>query len=160
MARLHLTDPLHFHFRLTQAQTNALRKLGISSVRDLLYHLPSRYSVGGGEAQVMLLAAGQSASVIGTLQKLETKKSWKRRIPISEGYLQDSSGRIKLRFFHQPYIAKMYAEGSLVRATGKVAGTGDKLYLANPELQKVSAAEAGLFEQGSTLLNGARSNLD
>ena len=57
---------------------------------------------------------------MGVLEKMETKKGWKSRIPMSEGYLRDQSGRIKLRWFNQPYIAKMYAEGSLVRAVGKV----------------------------------------
>lgn len=85
------------------------------------------------------------AAVTGTLEKLETKKSWKRRIPVSEGYLRDTSGRIKLMWFNQPYIAKMYMDGTTVRATGKVSGSAGKLYLANPQLEKVAAVEGELF---------------
>ena len=142
-----MSNPITDHFRLIDTQKAALRKLGIKTLRDLLYHFPSRYDVGGDEAQIAGLVSGQEASIIGTLEKLETKKGWKSRIPMSEGYLRDSTGRIKLRWFNQPYIAKMYADGTLVKAVGKVSGSADKIYLANPQLQKISATEAGLFSQ-------------
>ena len=143
MPFMRLGDQLTEHFRLIDAQKAALRKLRVQTVRDLLYHFPSRYDVGGNEAQIAGLVSGQEASIIGTLEKLETKKGWKSRIPLSEGYLRDSTGRIKLRWFNQPYIAKMYADGTLVKAVGKVSGSADKIYLANPQLQKISATEAG-----------------
>ncbi len=150
MLFMRLGDQLTDHFRLIDAQKAALRKLGVTTVRDLLYHFPSRYEQGGDEAQIAGLVSGQEASIIGTLEKLETKKGWKSRIPMSEGYLRDSTGRIKLRWFNQPYIAKMYADGTLVKAVGKVSGSADKIYLANPQLQKISATEAGLFgKQGA-----------
>ena len=151
-----LSNNLTEHFRLTDGQKSALSKLGIKTVRDLLYHFPTRYEAGGDEAQIAGLVGGQEASIIGTLEKLETKKGWKSRIPMSEGYLRDSTGRIKLRWFNQPYIAKMYADGTLVKAVGKVSGSADKIYLANPQLQKISATEAGLFQQGDALLKQTR----
>src|SRR3989344_9564962 len=144
---MNLSSPLSEHFRLIDAQKSALSKLGIKTVRDLLYHFPSRYEAGGDAAQIAGLVSGQEASIIGTLEKLETKKGWKSRIPMSEGYLRDSTGRIKLRWFNQPYIAKMYADGTLVKAVGKVSGSEGKIYLANPLLQKISATEANLFKE-------------
>ena len=151
---MRLGDQLTEHFRLTDQQKAALGKLGIRTVRDLLYHFPSRYEVGGDEAQIAGLVSGQEASIIGTLEKLETKKGWKSRRPLSEGYLRDSTGRIKLRWFNQPYIAKMYADGALVKAVGKVSGSEGKIYLANPLLQKISFSEVG--NAAPTLLSAGR----
>ncbi len=142
---MQLSDKLESHFRLADTQKAALTKLGIKTVRDLLYYLPSRYDQAGAEAAVAGIAPGQEVSLVGTLEKLEAKKGWKSRIPMTEGYLRDQSGRIKLRWFNQPYIAKMYAEGTLVRAVGKVTGSVGKLYLANPQLQPLSATETSLF---------------
>ena len=155
---MYLRDPITDHFRLTDAQKAALRKLGIKTVRDMLYHFPSRYEQAGNEAQISGVVSGQEASLVGTLEKMETKKGWKSRIPMSEGYLRDQSGRIKLRWFNQPYIAKMYAEGTLVRAVGKVTGSEGKLYVANPQLQKVSATEAGLFENKELRIKNIEEN--
>lgn len=147
---MHLESPLSELFRLADTQKSALKKLNIKSIKDLLYHFPFRYEAAGEEAQVTGLVAGSEITLVGTLEKLETKKSWKRRIPVSEGYLRDNSGRIKLRWFNQPYIAKMWADGTLVRASGKVSGSDGKLYLANPHLEKVSATEEGLFKPEQT----------
>jgi ATP-dependent DNA helicase RecG len=119
--------------------------LGVGTIKDLLYHFPSRWEAAGGEAAISTLVPGQEVSLVGSLEKLETKKSWKRKIPISEGYLRDQSGRVKLMWFNQPYIAKMYANDTLVKATGRVTGQNGKVYLANPELQKIAATEVGLF---------------
>ncbi|MDO8548357.1 MAG: ATP-dependent DNA helicase RecG [bacterium] len=153
---MHPTDLLTKYFRLIDSQKAALGKLGIKTVRDLLFHFPARYEQGGSGAAISGLVAGQEASIVGTLEKLETKKGWKSRIPMSEGYLRDGTGRIKLRWFHQPYIAKMYADGTLVKATGKVSGSEGKLYLANPQLQKISATEAtGLFAAQSNPAEGS-----
>jgi ATP-dependent DNA helicase RecG len=140
-------DQLSDHFRLTELHKGALKRLGISTIRDLLFHFPSRFDQAGAESSVTSLALGQETTLVGTLEKLETKKSWKRKIPISEGYLRDQTGRVKLMWFNQPYIAKMYADGTTVKATGKVTGSAGKLYLANPSLEKISASEATLFGQ-------------
>jgi ATP-dependent DNA helicase RecG len=141
-----LNEPITSHFRLSEAHRGALANLGIKTVHDLLLHFPTRYEQAGGESTISSLAIGQSVSLVGTLEKLQTKKSWKRRIPVSEGYLRDQSGRIKIMWFNQPYIAKMYAEGALVRASGTVTGSSGKIYLANPELERLSPTEAGLFK--------------
>ena len=139
---MQLQDPLTSHFRLIDSQKMALQKLGIRTLRDLLFHLPFRFDAGGEDSSIAGLQVGMEASIIGTIEKLETKKSWKRRIPISEGYLRDSSGKIKMMFFNQPYIAKMWAAGATVQAVGKVAGVPGKIYLANPQLQRISVVEA------------------
>jgi len=144
---MRLTDPLSTALRLSDEHKKALSRLGIKTIRDLLFYFPFRYDMGGGESSVAGLQLGQEVSLIGTLEKLEAKKSWKSRIPIAEGYLRDQTGRIKLRWFNQPYIAKMYANDTLVKATGKVTGSAGKEYLANPQLERVSPTEAGLFKK-------------
>jgi ATP-dependent DNA helicase RecG len=142
-----MSNDLSETFRLADTQKSALSKLGVKTLHDLLYHLPSRYEVGGSEATISGLVRGQEAAIVGVLEKLEAKKGWKSRIPMTEGYLKDDTGRIKVRWFNQPYIAKMYGENALVRAVGKVTGSEGKLYIANPELQKLSATEASLFQK-------------
>lgn len=139
------SDSLTEHFRLTESYGNALRKLGILTIRDLLFHFPFRYESGGDENTVGNLKPGEQATIYGHIEKLQTRKSWKRRVPIAEGYIRDTTGRIKVMWFHQPYIAKMYREGTYVKAVGKVGGTEGKTYLANPELSPASPTETGLF---------------
>lgn len=149
---MQLSNPVTAHFRLTDTHKRALLRLGITTIEDLLRHFPSRYEHGGGGASIADIQSGAHVTLVGRLEKLRIKKSWKRKIPVAEGYLRDDTGRIKVRWFHQPYIAKMYPEGSVVRAVGKVTGSGEKLYLANPELQRVGLAEFGTQPQGNSMI--------
>ncbi|HWB33756.1 MAG TPA: ATP-dependent DNA helicase RecG [Candidatus Paceibacterota bacterium] len=146
---MRLTDPITAAFRLTDPQKSALHRLGIRTVRDLIFHFPARYDVAGEGTSISGLVSGQEVTLVGTLERLEAKKGWKSRIPLTEGYLRDQTGRIKCRWFNQPYIAKMYGNGVLVKAVGKVSGAPGKEYLANPELERVSATEAALYGEGS-----------
>src|SRR3989338_7731851 len=138
-------DPLTKHFRLTPIQVRGLKKLGVATLRDLLYHFPVRYDQGGSESAITGVAAGESVTILGTISKLDTRKSWKRRIPVGEAVITDASGSIKVMWFHQPYLAKKFAEGQFVKAVGTVSGKTGRLYLANPHVEAADPTEAGLF---------------
>src|SRR3989338_11317993 len=138
-------DPLTKHFRLTPIQVRGLKKLGVATLRDLLYHFPVRYDQGGSESAITGVAAGESVTILGTISKLDTRKSWKRRIPVGEAVITDASGSIKVMWFHQPYLAKKFSEGQFVKAVGTVGGKTGKPYLANPHVEAADPTEAGLF---------------
>ncbi len=142
---MHPDDLLTKHFRLTPLQLQGQKKLGLLTVRDLLYHFPVRYDQGGSESTITGLVAGESVTIFGTITKLETRKSWKRRIPVGEAVITDASGSIKVMWFHQPYLAKKFAEGTFVKAVGTVTGKTGKPYLANPHVEAADPTDTGLF---------------
>ena len=150
-------DALSKHFRLTPPQLRALNKLGLHTLRDLLYHFPVRYDQGGGESAITGLVAGEPVTIFGTISKLDTRKSWKRRIPVGEAVITDASGSIKVMWFHQPYLAKKFSEGQFVKAVGTVSGKTGKPYLANPHVEAADPTEAGLFSSPSSSKLEARS---
>ncbi|HUO50818.1 MAG TPA: ATP-dependent DNA helicase RecG [Candidatus Paceibacterota bacterium] len=143
---MHPQDPLTKHLRLTPPQLSALKKLGIGTLRDLLYHVPTRYDRGGEESAIAGLVPGSEATIFGTIEKLETRRSWKRKIPVGEGRIRDTSGSIKIMWFHQPYLAKKFSDGAFVKAVGHVGGSGEKLYLANPHVEYADPTEMGIFK--------------
>ncbi|HEX8591416.1 MAG TPA: ATP-dependent DNA helicase RecG [Candidatus Paceibacterota bacterium] len=131
------SDPIAQHFtRLRADQKSALKRLGIETIRDLLYHFPARYEAAGPTGTVANVMPGSEVTLYGTIRKPDTRKAWKSRRPLAEAWLEDSSGRIKLMWFNQPYIAKTLADGQVVKASGRIAGTGTKLYLANPDIDR------------------------
>src|SRR3989344_4098693 len=142
-------DVLEKHFRLIPAQKSALKRLGIATIRDLLYHFPTRYEMAGMETSSGQLVPGTKVTLYGTLSGLKAKKLWKSRRNITEGWFEDASGRVKVMWFNQPYMASYVPEGAPVRVSGTVGGKPDKPYLSNPEVEKVSALESakGLFAE-------------
>ncbi len=133
------TDALASHFRLDLGHQKALKRLGITTVEELLYHLPARYEDTGDIQSVAGLEKGSDAVVYGQLSDLKTRKAWKSRKPIAEGYVEDGSAKIKIMWFNQPYLAKMYQDGLYVKVAGKVTGSEGKLYIANPEVERLDS---------------------
>ncbi len=65
---------------------------------------------------------------------------------MGEGILEDDTGKIKIVWFNQPYIAKMIPENSLVRIEGKVAERKNELYFSNPKIERVPKIPVGTGE--------------
>ena len=135
--------------RLRPEQKRALTKLGIRTIRNLLYHFPARYESAGQATTIASLAPGAEVTLYGTVRKPETRKSWKSRRPMAEATLEDASGKIKLMWFNQPYIAKSLADGMVVKITGTVTGSAGKLYIANPEVDRSPLNPAASEAAGS-----------
>ncbi|MBI4089067.1 ATP-dependent DNA helicase RecG [Candidatus Kaiserbacteria bacterium] len=143
-----VTDAIDKHFaRLRPEQKRALKKLGIRTIRDLLYHFPSRYERSGPSSTIAGVASGAEVTLYGTVRKPDIRKTWKSRRPIAEAWLEDASGKIKMFWFSQPYIAKTLHDGMAAKVSGRVMGTArlngapsGKMYLANPTITKSSVA--------------------
>ncbi len=132
-------DLLILHFRIDTAKAKALNKLKISTVADLLYHLPARYEDINEVHSIASIQKGQEAVIYGVVSNLKTRKAWKSKKPIAEGWVEDGSAKMKVIWFHQPYLAKMLKDGTYVKMSGLVSGSQDKLYLANPEFERLDA---------------------
>lgn len=124
-------------FRLKEQQKSALTKIGLNTILDILYYFPVRYGDSGKISRIEDLLAGQNVVLFGKISKLKTSKAFVKKIPMSEGILNDESGQIKLVWFNQPYMAKMIHEGQLVRVEGKVSERKKSFYLSNPKIERV-----------------------
>ncbi len=133
---MELKDRLELKFRLDENQKKALRKLKLFSVHDLLFHFPVRYSDISEVKQIDELIPGEVATIYGKISKLKTKKSFRTKIPMGEAEIEDITGKIKILWFHQAYLAKMIHEGQNVKLTGKVTEGKQGKYLTNPEFEK------------------------
>ncbi len=137
-------DPVEKFFRLQEIQKLALKKLGIKTISDLLYHFPVRYGDTSEKRSIGSLAVGDKAVIFGKISKLKTSKGFRTKIPMSEAWIEDESGKIKAVWFHQPYIAKMLHEEAFIRADGKVSERKGEIYLSNPKIETVGKLPLGV----------------
>lgn len=156
---MNLETPLQDIVRTTEVQKKALGKLGIITIRDILYHFPVRYGNTSETQNISSLAKGSQAVIFGKISSLKTSKGFRSKIPMSSATITDDSGHIKAVWFNQPYIAKMIADNSLIRIEGKVSerrpkikkladGTEEtiqgELYFSNPKIEKVENIPIGV----------------
>lgn len=144
-----LSDPLSAHVRVQADQHKALARLGVETVEDLLYHFPRAYGDTAERRPIGELEPGQTAVIFGKLTGLKVKKGWKRKIPMAQAQVADTTGLVKIIWFHQAYLAKMLGEGSEVRVEGKVSERNGELALLNPKIE--SAPDLFTQTAGHTL---------
>ena len=147
---MQLFDPVEEHFRLTKVQKSALSKLRIKSIDDLLHHIPTRYESSADVKSVQDATPDETATFYGEFSKLEIKKSWRTKVPMAEGSFSDGTGTLKVAWFHQPYLAKMIPENTLVRLRGKVTERSGRKNIVNPLVEQAEGIP--VFEKGSSLL--------
>lgn len=133
---LTLSSPVSSLIRLKDTVAFGLKKLGIITIEDLLYHFPSRYADASSFASIGSLVEGQDATVRGRLTKLAAKKGWKSKMTMTEGVIEDVSGSMHIVWFNQPYLSKMLSVGQIVELTGKVSMYKDKPTLTNPSMRE------------------------
>lgn len=129
-----LSDTLSEHFRILPAQEKALKRLRIESIQDLLYHFPARYTDASEIQSIESLKKGEAVAIAGEVSGLKTSKAWKKKIPMSEAWITDATGKLKVIWFHQPYLAKILHAGSAVRLEGKISERNGSLYISNPKI--------------------------
>ena len=134
---MNTTDPLEEHFRLQENQKKALKRLGILSVHDLLYHFPTRYTDLADVKLVRNLVGDEKATLYGKIRNIKTKKSFRTKVPMAEGTFYDDTGTVKVLWFHQPYIAKMVHEERFVKLEGKVSEKNGSFSIMNPEYEHI-----------------------
>ena len=124
--------------KLSEPQKLALKKLRIISVKDLLYHFPSRYGDTQKAVAIATLAPDVSATIFGKISKLKITKTFTSHVAIATATITDATGSIRAVWFNQPYIAKMFTEGGLVKISGPVNERKEELSFLNPQIESVS----------------------
>ncbi len=80
--------------RLNPLQKIALKKLNVKTVRDLLYHFPTRYGDTSETMNISSLGKGDTAVVFGKITNLKTSKGFKTKITMADAWVEDESGKI------------------------------------------------------------------
>jgi ATP-dependent DNA helicase RecG len=113
-----------------------LEHLGITTVQDLLFHLPLRYQDRTRVVPIGTLRPGDEAVVEGEVQLSEIKFG-KRRMLLTR--IADGSGSLTLRFFHFSNAQKeALSRGTRLRCYGEVRRGAITLEMIHPEFRRVA----------------------
>ncbi|MCX6765729.1 MAG: ATP-dependent DNA helicase RecG [Candidatus Moranbacteria bacterium] len=135
-----LETPLKNLPRIGPKYVKNLKKLGIATVGDLLFHFPFRYDDYSKILPVSSSSRGDTVTVEGEIIESRTTRTWKRKMFLTEILLKDDSGTIRALWFNQPYLAENLTEGKKIRISGKITGDASGLYFSNPAWELASRA--------------------
>lgn len=119
---------------------NRLTNLGLSTVNDLLWHFPSRYEDFSHLVNIANLKLGERITVKGKVQLINTRRSWKRRLTITEALIKDNTGSIKAIWFNTPYLATSIKPGAEVMLAGTLTAGNYGLQMEHPTIEAVATS--------------------
>ncbi len=113
-----------------------LERLGITTLQDLLFHLPLRYEDRTRVTAIGAAQIGQTVVLEGGIIACDVAYGRRRSLL---AYLQDGTGKIALRFFHfsKAQQSNLTAANS-IRCFGEVRKGASGLEIYHPEYEKVS----------------------
>ena len=124
----------------------SLKAKGITSVDDLLHHLPFRYEDRANPMPLASLQPGQMASVIGEVRGSVLLRTARR--PIFELTVGQNLSTLKCMWFHGAYLKDKYQAGQMVAVYGKAEPSRSTrgFKMINPQVEILSTPGAPLAE--------------
>lgn len=113
-----------------------LARLNISTVGDLVNHLPRRYDDYSKVSKLAKLKPGPVSAKVKVLNV--TGRYVRRGLHITEAVLDDGSGSVKAVWFNQPYRERQITEDQEYFVSGSYEFNNRSYSLMNPSLEKVS----------------------
>src|SRR3989344_3082585 len=126
---------------VTPAILKKFNRLGVHTIRDLLFHFPTRYNDFSNVKLIEDLALGEVATVRGILKKITATHAWRRRLTMAEAIVTDESGTLRAVWFNQPYLAKTFRVGEELSLAGKLTKSKRGNYLANPAYERATQVD-------------------
>lgn len=115
-----------------------LQRLGVFDVHDMLYHFPHRYEDYSEIRTIDSIAPDEKCTLEGKVTDIKAGRTWKKKMFLTEATLEDQSGKIRLIWFNQRFVAQTLKQNMLIRVSGKVSTDREGLVMQNPAYERSS----------------------
>lgn len=119
------------------AQAKKLERLGVVTIRDLLYHFPHRYDDYSHLKTISELMFGEEVTLILTILECKTRETIHHR-KMTNVLLGDQTGTIQVTFFNQPFLQNQFRPGRKIVISGQVTNDSHHLGFRHPEWEPLS----------------------
>lgn len=138
---MELNQPIESLKNIGPAYLKRLNRLGIETVKDLLFHFPHRYNDFSNLKKINEIKIDEEVTIEGKVKEIGSKMTFRRRLAITEALIEDKTGIVKSVWFNQPYLEETLKKGSLVSLAGKVKSNKDGVFLSSPAYEKMTGNE-------------------
>jgi ATP-dependent DNA helicase RecG len=141
-----LESPVQFLRGIGPRRSEMLASHGIRTIRDLLEYLPFRYEDRTHFCPINSLREGEWSLIRGTVRSLGGFDARRRGFSVFEMLVSDSQGGVRVKFFNQPYLRRVYQPGMSLVIYGQVRSdpyAHGSLVFMNPECEILEEEGAG-----------------
>jgi ATP-dependent DNA helicase RecG len=117
---------------ISDGYAKRLKRLGVTTIRDLLYLFPRRYDDYRSMKTISQLCYGEEVTIIGTVWDTEARKT-RGGGSLVTSIIADGTGTIQATWFNQPWLEKQMRPKRQIVLSGKVDEYLGRLTFQSPE---------------------------
>lgn len=121
-------------------RSKLLKRLGINSVFDLLWHMPRAYLNRENVQNINQVKIGEHANLKGEVVAVKKIRA-RNGMTIFKATIRDDSGLFQAVWFNQPYIEKYIKPGSELYLSGKIKSSYEGLELNVTDYEIINPLE-------------------
>jgi len=126
-----LDQPVTCLHGVSATYAKRLERLGVATVRDLLFLLPRRYDDYSRLKSIAELEYGEEVTLVGTIWDSKTRQA-RSGLHITTCILADRTGTMEATWFNQPYLARRLRPGREIVISGRVEEYLGRLTFQSP----------------------------
>ena len=135
-----LDSPVTVLPRVTSTLAGKLNRLGVNTIRDLLYLFPRRHNDFGNLGKVSQLEVDVEQTVmVNVWEAREVLLGGRRKA--TEAVVGDETGNIRVVWFNQPFLARRFKPGTRLVLSGRVSTFKNARVMESPEYEVLQDGE-------------------
>ncbi len=124
---------------ISSSLATRFNKLGVKTVRDLLYFFPHRHLDYSRLKSISQLSEGEEQTIIANVWQAQVTMLGGRRS--TEAIVGDETGNVRVVWFNNPYLAKQLATNKQVVLSGRISLFHGRHVFESPEWELVEDRE-------------------
>ena len=126
-------------------KAEALKKLGISTMEDLVFFLPRSYEDRRNRVDISDAAEDQNSVVTGEVKLVVNDRYRGGRKQMLRLFVEDGTGSMEVVFFNAKYLQHSFRTGRKYTFFGKVTRNFGKMQMIHPEFSDADGMEDGIL---------------
>jgi len=127
-----LDSPITTLSGIGPVQSKRLARLGVRTIRDMLYFFPRRYDDFSTLKTINQLEYGEEVTIMGRVWDVHAQRTRSERT-ITKAIIEDGSGTIEATWFNQPHLAEQLRPLRQVVISGRVDEYLGRLTFQSPQ---------------------------
>ena len=119
-----------------------LRRLGVSTIQDLLYLFPKRHDDFSKVVKISDLVPGEEGTIVATVWEARQTTLGRGKLKATEAVVGDETGNLRVIWFGQPYMARLLKPDSRVAISGKADIYKGQMQVQSPELEMLDRQDS------------------
>ncbi|MDO8716760.1 MAG: ATP-dependent DNA helicase RecG [Dehalococcoidales bacterium] len=138
-----LNSPITIVRGISEIMAKKFARLGVKTVRDLLYFFPARHFDYSQRKTISQLTEGKETTIVANVWESRIKMGWlgKRPSRSTEATVGDETGNVRVVWFNNPYVVKSLPVNARIMLSGRVGLFNGQHVFQSPEWEPLEDKE-------------------